>query len=150
MKKFFLIFELLMLFNMISCTYNYYYYDEEEQQQATDLKKMYPDLPTTSDTDIVNGMKPVTIAANNEIVAKVLVPTESYDLCEVEWSTIPGLTCEGQYISSDKYAISTYIDNKWQYNKHRNWESSSKDKGGQNISGSGEGGSCTYNFRYSI
>lgn len=76
-----------MLLNMMSCTYNYYYYDEKDYQkqwQTTDPKKIYPDLPTTPDTDIVNGMKPVTIAANNEIVAEVLVLTKSYGPCTVE------------------------------------------------------------------
>lgn len=95
-------------------------------------------------------MKPVIISSNNEVVAKVLLPTGSYGPCKVEWSNISGLTCEGQYVSPDKYAISTYINDEWQQNKHRNWESPAEDKGGHSLSGSGEGGSCYYNFRYSI
>ena len=147
-----LLFLLLVFLCLVSCTYNdYNYYGEEEHATSSteNLKVKYPDLLTTPDTDIVNGKKPVTIAANNEIVARVFVPTGSYGECDIEWSTIHGLTCEGQYISCDKYAISTYINGKWEQNKHRNWESPVEDKDGKNIAGSGEGGGG-YNIRYSI
>ena len=147
-----LLFLLLVFLCLVSCTYNdYNYYGEEEHATSSieNLKVKYPDLPITPDIDIVNGKKPVTIAANNEIVARILVPTGSYGKCDIEWSTIHGLTCEGQYISCDKYAISTYINGKWEQNKHRNWESPAKDKDGKNIAGSGEGGGG-YNIRYSI
>ena len=144
-----LLFLLLVFLCLVSCTYNDYNYYGEEEHATSSTENKYPDLPTTPDTDIVNGKKPVTIAANNEIIARVFVPTGSYGECDIEWSTIHGLTCEGQYISCDKYAISTYVNGKWEQNKHRNWESPAKDKGGEKISGSGEGGICD-NIRYSI
>ena len=96
-----LLFLLLVFLCLVSCTYNdYNYYGEEEHATSSteNLKVKYPDLPITPDIDIVNGKKPVTIAANNEIVARVFVPTGSYGECDIEWSTIHGLICEGQYI----------------------------------------------------
>ena len=144
-----LLFLLLVFLCLVSCTYNDYNYYGAEEYATSSTENKYPDLPTTLDRDIVNGKKPVTIAANNEIVARVLVPTGSYGECDIEWSTIHGLTCEGQYISHDKYAISTYVNDKWEQNKHRNWGSPAKDKDEKNIAGSGEGGG-SYNIRYSI
>ncbi|MBR3568857.1 MAG: hypothetical protein IKO46_04210 [Salinivirgaceae bacterium] len=92
----------------------------------------------------------VTISSNGTEVAQVIVPTENYGECEVLWTTIDGLTCEGQVISYDKFAIATFVNGVWQQNKHENWDSPTTDSGGQNISGTGEGGSMYYNFRYSI
>ena len=99
---------------------------------------------------ILSGNNYVTISSNGVNVAQVVLPTEEYGECEVLWTSIEGLTCEGQIISSSKYAISTYINGNWQQNKHSNWETPSVDSGKMSLEGSGEGGSCYYNFRYSI
>ena len=111
-----------------------------------------PALASNMDCDheILSGENYVTIASNGKIVGQVILPTERYGECEVLWTTIDGLTCEGQIINSHEYAIATFINGEWQQNKHENWKSPLTDSGGMSVSGSGEGGSVRYNFRYSI
>ena len=92
----------------------------------------------------------VTISSNGVEVAQVIVPIEKYGECEIIWTIMNGLTCEGQVISSNVFAIATFVNGVWQQNKHENWVSPTTDSGGWDISGTGECGSTQYNFRYSI
>lgn len=108
------------------------------------------EIPTECTHEILSGEDYVTISTNGVTVAQVILPEDEYGECEVLWTSVKGLTCEGQILYSNKYAISTYVNGVWKQNKHENWESPSEDSAGQNISGSGEGGACDYNFRYSI
>lgn len=124
-------------------------YENKSEEECPDTNTNV-DTDIDTDTDIIDGMKPVDIIVGNKIVAKVLVSTDHYGPCAIKWSAMPGLTCEGQYISHDKYAMSTYINGEWQYNKRENWKSPNKDAGGWSLEGSGESGSTLYSFRYSI
>ncbi len=121
--------------------YNYTY-------NATDYEGN--EMPTECTHEILSGENYVTISSNGVIVAQVILPIENFSECEVLWTSVTGLTCEGQILYSNKYAIATYVNGIWKQNKHENWETPDTDSSGNNLSGSGEGGACDYNFRYSI
>lgn len=107
-------------------------------------------IPTDCTHEILSGENYVTISANGVNVAQVILPTEQYGNCEILWSSIKDLACEGQIIYSNKYAISTYVNGIWKQNKHENWNEPAIDSAGNSILGTGESGACDYNFRYSI
>ncbi|MDD6000820.1 MAG: hypothetical protein PUC50_01365 [Bacteroidales bacterium] len=92
----------------------------------------------------------VVLSSNGKTMAVVRIPIDHYGECEIIRSDIKEFTCEGQYITNQQYTISTFIKGEWQQNKHKNWITPTVDRGGMNISGSGEGGNDELKIRYDI